>query len=34
MYCELVWNKDANYCYYDIFSEKLSYQLPKNNDNK
>ena len=29
-----VWNKDQNHYYYDIFLEKCSYQLPKNNDNK
>ena len=29
-----VWNKDQNQRYYNIFSEKLSYQLPKNTDNK
>ena len=29
-----VWNKDQNYDYYNIFLEKFSYQLPKNNDNK
>ena len=29
-----VWSKDQNHYYYDIFLEKCSYQLPKNNYNK
>ena len=27
-----VFNKDENKYYYNIFLEKCSYQLPKNND--
>ena len=26
-----VWNKDVNNYYYNIFLEKTSYELPKNN---
>ena len=29
-----VFSENQNYCYYDIFSKKCSYQLPENNDNK
>ena len=29
-----VFNKDQNHYNYNIFLEKCSYQLPKNNDNK
>ena len=29
-----VFNKDKNNDYYNIFSEKVSFELPKNNDNK
>ena len=25
------WNKDQNHCYYNIFLEKCSYQIPKTN---
>ena len=30
----IIWNKDQNHYYYNIFSDKCSYQLPKSNDNK
>ena len=34
MLLKSVFNKDKNNYYYNIFLEKGSYKLPKNNDNK
>ena len=34
MLIKSVFNKGQNHYYYNIFLEKCSYQLPKNNDNK
>ena len=33
IHMNLVWNKDENHYYYNIFLEKR-FQLPKNNNNK
>ena len=34
MLVKSVFNKDKNNCYYKIFWEKCSYELPKNNNNE
>ena len=34
IHTDLVWSKDQNHYYCNIFIEKCSYQLPKNNENK
>ena len=34
IHIKLVWNKDQNHYCYNMFLEKCSYQLSKNNDNK